>query len=86
MLRADSVSRSAITRRRPMIFTSSVPLRGSRVALARAFIDGGAPRAAPAASAESMSPGSMRPAGPVPVTVDRSSPASAARRRLPATP
>ena len=64
-----------------MIFTSSVPLRGSCGALARAFIDGGAPRAAPAASAESMSPGSMRPAGPVPATVDRSSPASTARRR-----
>ena len=43
MLRADSVRRSAMTRRRPMIFTSSVPLRASRVALARAFIDGGAP-------------------------------------------
>ena len=81
MLRADSVRRSAITRRRPMIFTSSVPLRGSRVALARAFMEGCAPRAAPEANAESMSPGSMRPAGPVPVTVDRSRPASAARRR-----
>ena len=63
MLRADSVRRSAITRRRPMIFTSSVPLRGACGALARALIDGGAPRAAPAASAESMSPGSMRPGG-----------------------
>ena len=81
MLRADSVSRSAITRRSPMIFTSSVPSRASRVALARAFMDGGAPWAAPAASAESMSPGAMRPAGPVPETVARSSPASAARRR-----
>src|SRR5262245_63712718 len=73
MLRFAALIRSAITRRTPMILISSTPLRGARAA-GRAV-----PPVLPLITA-SRSWAEMRPPGPEPLTVARSTPATCALR------
>src|SRR5688500_19889919 len=75
MLRLAALIRSAMTRRTPMILISSTPLRAAKAA--------GRAAAPPfPAITDSRSWAEMRPPGPEPATVARSTPATCALRRV----
>src|SRR5687767_5719095 len=75
MLRLDALIRSAMTRRTPMILISSTPLRAAKAA--------GRAAALPfPVITDSRSWAEMRPPGPEPATVARSTPATCALRRV----
>src|SRR6185295_13676166 len=75
MLRLAALILSAITRRTPMILISSTPFLAAKVA-------GFAPPPPFPAMTDSRSRAEMRPPGPEPLTLARSTPATCALRRV----